>query len=102
LVAQTSSPPRGEGGDEGDARVPTVKFYATLRNVAGVRETRVEAGSIKEVLDSLSTLYGDRIDRYLKMSTVLVNGTNVIHMKGKKTRLKPDDVVSIFPPLGGG
>jgi molybdopterin synthase sulfur carrier subunit len=38
----------------------------------------------------------------LKISTVLVNGKNVIHIKGRKTRLEPDDVVSIFPPMGGG
>jgi molybdopterin synthase sulfur carrier subunit len=42
------------------------------------------------------------LDRYLKISTVLVNGKNVAHIKGRKTKLKPDDVVSIFPPLGGG
>ena len=42
------------------------------------------------------------MDRYLKISTVLVNGKNVVHMKGKRTKLKKDDEVSIFPQLGGG
>jgi len=82
--------------------LPTVKFYATLRNVTGKREDSIEADTVQDLLDKLPGIYGDRIERYIKISTVLVNGTNVIHIKGKRTRLKPDDVVSIFPPLGGG
>ncbi|MHB8895902.1 MAG: MoaD family protein [Candidatus Geothermincolia bacterium] len=82
--------------------MPTVKFYATLRQAAGARETEVQAGTVKELIDHLSVDYGGRLDRYLKISTVLVNGKNVVHMKGRRTRLKPDDVISIFPPLGGG
>jgi molybdopterin synthase sulfur carrier subunit len=82
--------------------MPTVKFFATLRNAAGAREAEVEAVTVKELLDRLSADYDGRLDRYIKMSTVLVNGKNVAHMKGKRTRLKPDDEVSIFPPLGGG
>lgn len=80
----------------------TVKFFATLRQVTGAREIQVDALNVKELLERLSTDYQGKLDRYLKMSTVLVNGKNVIHMKGKKTKLKPDDEVSIFPPLGGG
>ena len=82
--------------------MPTVKFYASLRKVTGEREAQIQAGSVKEVLQRLSTDYDGELRRYLKISSVLVNGKNVIHMKGKRTRLKPDDVVSIFPPLGGG
>jgi molybdopterin synthase sulfur carrier subunit len=82
--------------------VPTVKFFATLRQAAGAREIELQADTVKELLDRLAAGYGDKLDRYLRISTVLVNGKNVAHMKGPRTRLKPDDVVSIFPPLGGG
>ena len=82
--------------------MPTVKFFATLRQVAGARQIEMEAGTVKDLLDRLSTAYEGRMDRYLKISTVLVNGKNVVHMKGQKTRLKPDDEVSIFQPMGGG
>jgi molybdopterin synthase sulfur carrier subunit len=82
--------------------VPRVKFYATLIKAAGGRETDVRANSVKELLERLSRDYDGRLDRYLKTSAVLVNGRNVEYMKGGKTKLKPDDVVSIYPPLGGG
>lgn len=58
--------------------------------------------SVKELLDRLSRDYEGKLDRYLKISTVLVNSKNVEYLKGKKTKLKPDDAVSIYPPLGGG
>jgi molybdopterin synthase sulfur carrier subunit len=79
-----------------------VKFYATLVNAAGGRKADVQANSVKELLEKLSRDYEGKLDRYLKISTVLVNGENIDHLKGKKTKLKPDDVVSIYPPLGGG
>lgn len=82
--------------------MPTVKFYASLRKAAGTKEAEIPARSVKELLQRLSTGYDGGLRRYLKISTVLVNGKNVIHLKGKRTRLEPDDVVSIFPPLGGG
>jgi len=82
--------------------LPTVKFYATLRKVTGAREVEFDAGSVSELIDALSREYGEKIDRYLKVSTVTVNGTNASELKGERTRLKPKDVVSIFPPLGGG
>jgi sulfur-carrier protein len=82
--------------------MPTVKFFATLRQAAGAREIELEAGTVKELLNRLSTDYEGKLDRYIKISTVLVNGKNVSNMKGQKTKLRSDDVVSIFPPLGGG
>jgi molybdopterin synthase sulfur carrier subunit len=82
--------------------VPRVKFFATLARAAGTREAGVQAGSVKELLEKLSRDYEGKLDRYLKTSTVLVNGKNVEYLKGEKTKLKLDDVVSIYPPLGGG
>jgi sulfur-carrier protein len=82
--------------------MPTVKFFATLRQAAGAREVEMDAATVKELLDRLSTEYDGKLDRYLKISTVLVNGKNVVHLKGQKTKLKPKDEVSLFPPLGGG
>ena len=82
--------------------MPKVRYYASLRQAAGRREDEFEVGTVKEMLDAVSKAYDGKLDRYLKISTVLVNGKNVIHIKGKKTRLEPDDVVSIFPPMGGG
>ena len=82
--------------------MPTVKFFATLRQVTNTREAEVPGATVEEILDKLATMYEGRLQRYVKVSTVLVNNKNVRYLKGDKTRLKPDDVVSIYPPLGGG
>ena len=82
--------------------MPTVKFYATFRKITGTREAEFDAGTIEELLGLISGKYGDKIDRYLGVSTVLLNGTNISKLKGKKTRLKAGDSVSLFPPLAGG
>ncbi len=82
--------------------MPVVKFYASLRQVTGVKEARFDGRTVKEVLDTVSAAYDGKLDRYLKISTVLVNGRNIAHLRGRRTRLEPDDEVSIFPPMGGG
>jgi len=33
---------------------------------------------------------------------ILVNGKNIEHLEKLDTKLKDGDVVSIFPPVGGG
>ena len=82
--------------------MPTVKLYASLRQVAKVSEVEIEGSSVNEILAAVSSTYDGKLDKYLKISTVLVNGRNVVHLKGRRTRLESDDTVSIFPPLGGG
>jgi molybdopterin synthase sulfur carrier subunit len=82
--------------------LPTVKFYATLRQVTKSRQTEVPGTTVKEILDTLTTMYEGKLERYMKASTVLVNNKNIRYLKGEQTRLTPDDVVSIYPPLGGG
>lgn len=82
--------------------MPIVKFFATLRQITRERETQVPGTTVAEVLDSLAAGYEGKLQRYVRVSTVLVNNKNIKYLKGEETRLKPDDVVSIYPPLGGG
>jgi molybdopterin synthase sulfur carrier subunit len=82
--------------------MPTVKFFATLRQMTGERQTVVPGVTVREVLDNLAGMYEGKLERYLKVSIVLVNNKNIRYLRGDRTRLKPEDVVSIYPPLGGG
>lgn len=82
--------------------MPTVKFYATLRQITKTRETEVPGDTVQEVLDALATMYEGKLQRYVKVSTVLVNKKNIRYLDGERTALRPDDLVSIYPPLGGG
>lgn len=82
--------------------MPTVKFFATLRKATGEKDYRSSARTVAEVLKEVEDRYGDKVTRYLRNCTVLVNGQNIGYLKGKRTKLKPEDEVSLFPPLAGG
>jgi len=82
--------------------MPTVKFYARLRQITKTKETEVPGDTVEELVDNLRSIYGERFVLYLERGTVLVNEKNVKRLEGEKTRLEPGDVVSIYPPMGGG
>jgi MoaD family protein len=88
-----------------------VELYATLRLAAS--ESGFETDSpadVRALFDELAGRYGDGFVRGLKsaegeLSTgviVLVNGVNVHSLAGLDTKLKSQDTVAIFPPIGGG
>lgn len=86
-----------------------VKFFATFREVTQEKETEVEARNIEEVLHKLVNKYGKKFEKLVFESgklraytKILVNGRNIEHLDKLKTRLKNDDIVAIFPPVGGG
>ncbi len=80
----------------------TVSFHTILRKEAGEKECQSQAGTVKELLDELSGRYGATFSQYLKNCIVFVNGRNAAMLRGKKTKLKPGDNVSLFPPVAGG
>ncbi len=82
--------------------MPRVKLYATLRKAAGEKEYLSQARNVGQVLEELHERYGAGVERYLNGCIVLVNGQNVGYLKGRRTRLKAEDEVSVFPPLAGG
>lgn len=88
-----------------------VELYATLRVAA--RESGFETDpppDVRTLFDELAARYGEDFLEGLKnpageLSTgviVLVNGVNVHSLEGLDTRLKSQDTVAIFPPIGGG
>ncbi len=80
-----------------------VKFFATLRNITGKREEIIEGGSVEDILQKLYEKYGEEFKKELReRSMILVNGKNIEHINGLKTKVNENDEISIFPPAGGG
>lgn len=79
-----------------------VRLYASLRQAAGEKEFASPAGTVKEVLEEGRRRYGAAFAAHLASCTVLVNGKNIALLKGKRTRVAAEDVVSLFPPMAGG
>lgn len=74
----------------------TVKLYGLLRIESGIREKRLEAAGVKEVLDALADCGIDRKD--LEGAVILVNGKNA----NRRGKLKDGDAVVLMSPVAGG
>jgi molybdopterin synthase sulfur carrier subunit len=90
-----------------------VNFYATLRPIVGGKTVEVEfveGITLRQLLQGLiarfpklrSELLDENGELYGHVH-VFVNGRDVPFLADKiDTRLKPEDAVNIFPPVGGG
>lgn len=88
-----------------------VRLFAYFREAAGKEEFDIDAENIEELIDNLiaqcsklSDLIFESYESHMLDEDVmiLVNGRNIEGLNGQKTRLKKNDIVSIFPPLCGG
>ena len=90
-----------------------VNFYATLRDIAGgkVVEIPVDHGSTaKEVLDAIIAQFPAMKKELLNEDGRLyghvhffVNGRDVQFTKDDfETKIMPNDVINVFPAVGGG
>ena len=79
-----------------------VSFAAHLSKSIGVRETQVDASSVRALLRSLSRQHGRSFDEVVGSCKVIVNGTNVAFLQGEGTTLSDGDEVVLLPPLAGG
>lgn len=66
---------------------------------------------IKELIDLCSEKLGKDLSEELldeekesvkEGTIILVSGKNILHLKGLNTVVNDNDVVSMFPPAGGG
>ncbi len=88
-----------------------VKYFADVRTLTGVLEQEwgASAPTLRDLLLGLAQHHGDAFGKRILPAgqlsdsiIVLVDGRNVIHLKGLETPLRADTVVSVFPIVAGG
>jgi len=92
----------------------TLRVLGTMRHLVGTREVKIEVAqgnTVRDVLFAVIKRYGKALEDHLfdpKTATlrpslrVLLNGQNIISLKKLETKVKDGDVITIFPPAGGG
>lgn len=80
----------------------TVRYFGPTRLLSKRSGVRVEAGSIKELLERLAALDEGVTLPTLRNSLIFVNGDSIQKLKGFRTKLVAGDEVQIFSPMGGG
>lgn len=90
-----------------------VNFYATLRQVVGIRQVEFSlnpGSTLRDLIDEILKRYPDlRTEIIDPQGNVyqhihfFINGRDSTLLDGKMdTILQADDIISIFPPVGGG
>lgn len=90
-------------------KVKTV-FYGALIRITGEKETEVEASTLKEALEKLTSKYGENFNTRIfdsagkpnRFINFYVNGKDVRFLNQLDTALNPGDEVLIIPAVGGG
>jgi MoaD family protein len=75
-----------------------VRLFAALRELAGASEVEAEGRTAGDVVDVLSSRYGERFGRIAAVGSVVVNGERA----GRSTPLEAGDEVAVLPPVSGG
>ncbi len=88
-----------------------VRFFAAIRECAGVSEIRWEepVATLGELLRALSARYGPAFRRWVleeddlgQSVLVVLNGHDARHHGGIDAALHPEDTIAIFPTIAGG
>jgi len=74
----------------------TVKLYGLLRIESGIKEKRLEAATVKEVLQHLAGCGIDAKD--LSGCVILINGKSA----NRRSKLTDGDTVVLISPVAGG
>ncbi|MEM0378559.1 MAG: MoaD family protein [Thermosphaera sp.] len=81
-----------------------IRLFATLIDFAKTRRLvlDLDESTIEDLLNILDAKFPGFKAELEPGYIILVNGFNIEHLNGLKTKVKNGDVVSIFPPSGGG
>jgi MoaD family protein len=73
-------------------------LFAALRELAGASEVEATGRTVGDVVDELSSRYGDRFARVAAVSSFVVNDERA----DRATVIADGDVVAVLPPVSGG
>ncbi|WP_292486691.1 ubiquitin-like small modifier protein 1 [Methanohalobium sp.] len=88
-----------------------IKFFSVLNDVTKTRSTIISADNIElsELFNKLIEIFGKDLKNRLFQNgelrtfiNVYVNGEDVKHLKGLKTKIRDSDEISILPAISGG
>ena len=86
-----------------------VRLFATVRETAGVSELSIQAKTVGELLDALSSRLGKAFEAVVRSAesdperlVIMVNGRNISPATLRGHRLYDGDDIAIFPPVSGG
>jgi MoaD family protein len=75
-----------------------VRLFAALRELAGASEVEAEGRTAGDVVDVLSSRYGERFTQIAAVGSLVVNGERA----GRSTPVAAGDEVALLPPVSGG
>jgi MoaD family protein len=75
-----------------------VRLFAVLRELAGASEVEADGKTAGDVVDVLSSRYGERFAQIAAVGSVVVNGERA----ARSTPVAAEDEVALLPPVSGG
>ena len=75
-----------------------VRLFAALREIAGDSYVEATGRTVGEVVDDLSSRFGERFSRIAEVGSFVVNGERA----GRGTPIADGDEVALLPPVSGG
>ena len=82
--------------------MPVLVPHAKLAALLGKQTITSDSDTLGQLLDELRAQVGDKDWEWASRVTILVNGRNMHHLKGRSTVLQTDDIVWMIVPSGGG
>ncbi|WOF17003.1 MoaD/ThiS family protein [Methanoplanus sp. FWC-SCC4] len=89
----------------------TIKSFATLRKlmdkelILEIKEGATVGDTIKELTQKYDGLFNELFESsgvIRPYVNILVNGKNIHFIDKLETKLKDEDIISLFPPIAGG
>jgi molybdopterin converting factor small subunit len=78
--------------------VPTVVFFAQMRDLTGVRNVVMRSKTIEALINEGGAIYGADFVCLATSCAIWVNGETV----GRDWAISDDDEVAFLPPISGG
>lgn len=83
-------------------RLTTVRYWAAIKEAAGVAQDEVDATTLAAALAEVRARHSARFGEVLDRCSVLVDGTQVAGRDPSRVLLEPGAEVDCLPPFAGG